>query len=165
MGLARRAQAARAAGQVDHLSKWDPERTGISREQQAAHISPNGAHGAAADKTAFDAIIHGPASRAHASDTHAAAMAHAVRTGQDSHANRLSRTIAGLHRDGRGRGRLREGADPSAAVVHSSTVFDSDDPATSYTTGSTIDFGENAPVDMASLPDLFDPDAVTGDGI
>lgn len=59
---------------------------------------------------------------------------------------------------------LRE-AEAKPATVRTSTIFDDKDPATSYPTGTEINFGETAPVDMAGIPDLFDPAAVTGDGI
>lgn len=57
-------------------------------------------------------------------------------------------------------------AKPAAgAVVHQSTVFDDKNPADAYPQGTEINFGETAPVDMGGIPDLFDPAAVTGDGI
>jgi len=65
--------------------------------------------------------------------------------------------------------RLREAANESEskkpASVHTSTVFDDKDPADSYPSGTEINFGETAPIDMGGIPDLFDPAAVTGDGI
>lgn len=57
----------------------------------------------------------------------------------------------------------KEAAKPSS--VRMSTVFDDKNPADSYPEGTEINFGETAPLDMGGIPDLFDPAAVTGDGI
>ena len=66
--------------------------------------------------------------------------------------------------------RIGEAAGESAtsktpASVHTGDVFDDKNPADSYPAGTEINFGETAPVDMGGIPDLFDPAAVTGDGI
>lgn len=64
--------------------------------------------------------------------------------------------------------RLREKARAESTkppVVRDAPVFDKDSPADSYSSGTEINFGETAPIDMSGIPDLFDPEAVTGDGI
>lgn len=73
------------------------------------------------------------------------------------------RAIVSYHK----RGTLAEAASESdkPPSVHASTVFDDKNPADSYPSGTEINFGETAPMDMSGIPDLFDPAAATGDGI
>ena len=60
-------------------------------------------------------------------------------------------------------GKAKESSKPPS--VHMSSVFDDKSPGDSYPEGTEINFGETAPLDMGGIPDLFDPAAVTGDGI
>ncbi len=51
------------------------------------------------------------------------------------------------------------------AMVTETPLFGSKPAHEAYPEGTEVDFGEIAPVDLSGIPDLFDPAAVTGDGI
>jgi hypothetical protein len=158
----------KGGGDFDHLPK--ELRPGPEKLKRAEAISPHKGHPEMIrkDRRAFAHVMANPSS-AHSKDVIAAAYAHTIRTHNPKQQTRLKRTLTHFNSNGVRHGKLLEEIESESkkpAVIHNApSVFDDKDPASSYPQGTEINFGETAPIDMSGIPDLFDPAAVTGDGI